>query len=108
MNQGDYAVYQITINGFKTLSSQDEATKTLSKHSIPGRYQCIVPVTKTAPGDISVPRLCTFWRGDSDEAHWQDGLTKALHSIGLTDITITAEPWGMLPGYPIDTMETAE
>lgn len=95
MNIGDYAVYSISVTGL--------VKGILEQHHVSTQYL-------HQQGDtFTTPRICTFWRGDDAEMHWQNELRAALlKADDKADITITAEPWAMLPGYPIDMMEATE
>lgn len=88
MNQGDYAVYTIQVTGL--------VKGILEKHEVLTQYQ------EQSGDTFIVPRLCTFWRGDTAEEYWQDELRKALlKADDKADIHIAAEPWALAPGYPM-------
>lgn len=96
MNPKNYAVYRIEISDLNPLAQGAVAT-VLAKHGALTQYQY-------RPNDtaIIVPRLCTFWRGDDQEAAWQKevraAVKKATEGNGI--VTIHAEPWSLLDGYP--------
>lgn len=87
MDQGDYAMYHISATG--------HVKGVLEKAGLPSSYI-------SQRGDtFSIPRLCTFWRGDEAEQAWQNGLRVALLAAdNKAELIIAAEPWQMLPGYP--------
>lgn len=87
MNQGDYAMYHISATG--------KVKGVLEKAGLPGSY------ISQRGSTFSIPRLCTFWRGDEAEQAWQTNLRVALLAADdNAELIIAAEPWQMLPGYP--------
>lgn len=85
MKPNDEVVYTIAISGIKGLVAQGN--------------MAITPATKTAPGMISIPRLCTQWRGDDEEKSWQENVMRVVKEQGAS-IAIDVQPWSHAPGYP--------
>lgn len=87
MNQGEYAMYHISVTG--------KVKGALEKAGLPASY------ISQRGNTFSIPRLCTFWRGDEAEQAWQKSLRVALLAADdKAELIIAAEPWQMLPGYP--------
>ena len=98
MKENDEVIYTISITGITKLADQDAIVKALPSYIGAGKM-AILPVTKTAPGLINVPRFFTAWRGDESEKHWQERITDAVKEHGAS-IAIDVQPWTPAEGYP--------
>ena len=98
MKPNDDVIYSIAITGIKSIVAQKSITDELPKHIGAAKMQ-IAPVTEDEFGTITIPRLFTFWRGDTDEQAWQARLMEVVKSRGAS-IAIDVQPFYHAPGYP--------
>lgn len=106
MKENDEVIYTIEITGIKSQADLDAIAKDLPHHIGAGKM-VILPVTKTAPGLIKVPRLFTSWRGDAPEQAWQQSVMEAVKGAASkgaaskgASCAIDVQTWTPAPGYP--------
>ena len=85
MKAGTYAVYTISV------SPPTHTMLDVLKQAIPSHMAI---ETNAA---WFVPRLCTYWKGDTEEQAWQDTLRGKVH--------IEVAEWTPAPGYPQGDLE---
>ncbi len=103
MKENDEVIYTIAITGIRTMVEQKSITDELPKH-VGAAKTVIFPAMNSAPGQITIPRLFTSWRGDTAEQAWQTSLMEAVKSHRAS-ITIDVQPWSPAPGYPMGDIE---
>ncbi len=89
MNPGTYAVYTISVSK--------------STHTVRDVLKQAVPETaiKESGKSLIISRLCTFWRGDAEEQHWQAELRRKLNDADpAAALIIESAEWTPAPGYP--------
>jgi len=90
MDKGTFALYSITAQG-----REATITNLLKEAGVP--ISMIVKQGKS----LTIPRLTTYWRGDSEEKTWQDALRKNVHEADPSaSIVIEAAEWTPAIGYP--------
>lgn len=117
-NLADYVVYTISVPDIRDRILTSTVIDVLRARQIPGSYQQVQPgadiydsdsesgkvVIGQEPSEISISRLCTFWRGQEQEDAWVSGIREALKKLDVGCV-ITCEPWAPLPGYPRGAIE---
>lgn len=98
MKENDECIYTIAITGIKGLINQKALTDELPKH-VGGVKMRITPAMITTPGTITIPRLYTFWRGDTSEQAWQSAIMEMVKERGAA-CAIDVQPFAHAPGYP--------
>ena len=98
MKQNDEVIYSISISGINKLDDQSAIVKELPTYIGAGKMQ-VTPVMKSTPGTVTIPRLFTSWRGDTEEQAWQSRLIEAVKGFGAS-IAIDVQAWSHAPGYP--------
>lgn len=89
MKPNDEIVYSLIVPNLTSAVDRDNAQRELDNHGVPANLR------KTDSTTISVPRLYTRWRGDTEEQTWQQTIKAALPSA-----IIDVQPWSHAPGYP--------
>ena len=89
MKAGTYAVYTISVSK--------------STHTVRDVLKQFVPegTIKESGKSLIIPRLCTFWRGDTEEQAWQDDLRRRMNNADEdAALIIESAEWTPAPGYP--------
>lgn len=95
MKQGTFALYSITASG-----KPASLTKALVEASIPERLILV------NGNSLTIPRMTTTWRGDSEEQSWQEKVRAAIHEADpAASIVFDAREWEPAPGYPQGDLE---
>lgn len=92
MKTGEHVVYQICIAGIRNSIDLRALPQKLNRHGVPAQYHRITPPSQGLSGAITAPRLLTQWRGDEDEARWQNDLVRLLDRPRMA-ILIQADAW---------------
>lgn len=89
MKAGTYAIYTINVSK-KTHTVRDVLKQAVPETAIIESGQSLI-----------IPRLVTFWRGDTEEQSWQDELRRKLKDADdSAALIIESAEWTPAPGYP--------
>lgn len=89
MKPGTYVVYTMSV-------SRDTYTV---RHVL----NQVVPdsAIKQIGESLVIPRIVTFWRGDTEERTWQEARRKAMYDADPDAVlSIESAEWTPAPGYP--------
>lgn len=89
MKPNDQVIYSIIVPNLTSAVKRDQAHTALVTAGVPANLRKLDGTT------ISVPRLYTRWRGDTEEQVWQAAIKAALPTA-----IIDVQPWSYAPGYP--------
>lgn len=117
-NFADYVVYTISVPNIPDRKTTSTVIDVLKARQVPGSYQQVhlgadiydsdsksgKVVIGQKPSTVNVPRLCTFWRGQTQEDAWTDGIREALKKLDVGCV-ITCGPWVPQSGYPMGAMD---
>ena len=94
MTPGTYAVYTISV------SKSTHTVRDVLKQAVPES------AIKESGKSLIIPRLVTFWRGDTEEQAWQDDLRRRLNNADdSAALIIESAEWTPAPGYPQGDLE---